>query len=57
MIHEQPTKITYTVILRGQGARQEIDVSSRGEALVTIARMRSDRPEETLELVTKEVFQ
>jgi hypothetical protein len=58
MAYTSPIRTEYVVVLRDQQVvLQEIGALTRGEALGLIDEMRSDRPEETLELRTVEVFQ
>jgi hypothetical protein len=58
MMYTSAVKTEYVVVLRDEHrVLQEIEAASRGEALAVIDSMRADRPEETLELHTVEVFQ
>lgn len=58
MIHEPAKTATHVIQIRdGLIIREQYDVPNRGEALVAIGEMRSARPEETIELITTEVFQ
>jgi hypothetical protein len=61
MIHE-PAKITeHVILLKRNGSVIERyigdEVPNRSRALELIAMLRSARPEETIELITTEVFQ
>lgn len=58
MTHEPAKTTTHVIQIRdGLIIREQYDVPNRGEALVAVAEMRSTRPDETIELITTEVFQ
>ena len=58
MIHEPAKITTYEVVVKRNGVVWErYDEPTREEALMGVGNMRSDRPDETIELITTEVFQ
>jgi hypothetical protein len=58
MTHTPAKSTTHVIQVRdGLIVRAQYDVPTRGEALVAIAEMRSARPEESIVMITTEVFQ
>lgn len=58
MVHTQALTTQRAVVRKlGTMVLEEVHVSSREEALYLVGRMRSDRSDESLVVVTKEVFQ
>lgn len=61
MTHEPAKIVEHAILLKRNGSVMEKydhnDVPDRARALQLIAMLRSDRPEETIELITTEVFQ